>query len=274
MIGPYSKKFSGASNHLLSQPNIVMDECSNFESIYFCGVLKAGYLNRNPLKNNYPHNVHFIVKPVDGNHDVWDFENWHVEIDGGVLERIPAIYELNNRFFTPPYGPHFYTCRIFRWMVGHFYPNELVDIKHGYPETLEVDGKTFNTETIIKELIESGYKFAEACYTLNKTDESKSYFADFKKSHHDDCRRYTTLSRVRDYIAMQKLFDRKTFTENITNLWLESIERLDLTKFACLKDVVISSDDMIRFSLLGVEEYLDMLDQNQCRKVISGWSKQ
>lgn len=70
MIGPYSKKFSGASNHLLSQPNIVMDECSNFESIYFCGVLKAGYLNRNPLKNNYPHNVHFIVKPVDGNHDV------------------------------------------------------------------------------------------------------------------------------------------------------------------------------------------------------------
>ncbi len=129
LIGPYSKKFSGTSNHdLLEQPSLVMDEVpeGQYEAIYFCGVIKKGYLNKNPLKNNYPHNVHFAVRPSDGAHDVWDFENWHVEIDGGVLEPIPTESQLNNRFFQPPFDAHYYTCRIFRWMVGHFYPAEIV----------------------------------------------------------------------------------------------------------------------------------------------------
>jgi hypothetical protein len=42
MIGPYSKKFSGASNkNLLLQPTLAMDELpdSMYEAIYFCGVL-------------------------------------------------------------------------------------------------------------------------------------------------------------------------------------------------------------------------------------------
>lgn len=130
LIGTYSKKFSGTSNHhLLSQPIIQMDEVasSEYEAIYFCGVLKAGYLNKNPDKNNYQHNVHFAVRPLKHAKDVWDFENWHVEIEGGVLEHIPATYELNKRFFEPPYTSHYYTCRIFRWMIGHFYPQELID---------------------------------------------------------------------------------------------------------------------------------------------------
>ena len=130
LIGPYSKKFSGASNHdLLEQPSLVMDEVpeGQYEAIYFCGVIKKGYLNKNPLKNNYPHNVHFAVRPVDGAHDVWDFENWHVEINGGVLEPIPTESQLNNRFFKTPYDAHYYTCRIFRWMVGHFYQDKLRD---------------------------------------------------------------------------------------------------------------------------------------------------
>ena len=57
--GPYSKNFSGTSNKdLLSQPELAMDEVeqSCFDAIYFCGVLKYGY-----LKTNYPHNVHFAI---------------------------------------------------------------------------------------------------------------------------------------------------------------------------------------------------------------------
>lgn len=130
LIGPYSKKFSGTSNHdLLEKPSLDMDEVpeGQYEAIYFCGVIKKGYLNKNPLKNNYPHNVHFAVRPLDGAHDVWEFENWHVEIDGGVLEPIPTESQLNNRFFQTPYDAHYYTCRIFRWMVGHFYQDKLRD---------------------------------------------------------------------------------------------------------------------------------------------------
>jgi len=169
MIGPYSKKFSGASNHnLLEQPTMVMDEVpeGQYEAIYFCGVLKKGYLNKNPLKNNYPHNVHFAIRPADGEHDVWDFENWHVEIENGKLERIPATYELGPRFFKEPYTPHFYTCRIFRWMIGHFYPQELRDLKFGLPDTITIDefyaGKTMvlPTESLVKAFIKHGFECA------------------------------------------------------------------------------------------------------------------
>ena len=129
--GLYSKKFSGTSNRdLLSQPILCMDEVQEdiYEAIYFCGVLKKGYLHSDPLKNNYRHNVHFAVRPLEGAHDVWDFENWHVEIENGILERIPETYELHDKFFAEPYNSHFYTCRIFRWMVGHFYPELLHDL--------------------------------------------------------------------------------------------------------------------------------------------------
>lgn len=119
--GPYSKKFSGTSNKdLLNQPILAMDEVAidDYKAIYFCGVLKKGY-----PKTNYPHNVHFAVLPEDGTTDVWEFENWHVEIENGRLLNIPAESEMDERFFSEPYDEHYYTCRIFRWMVGFFYPN-------------------------------------------------------------------------------------------------------------------------------------------------------
>lgn len=165
LIGPYSKKFSGTSNHdLLEQPSLVMDEFpeGDYEAIYFCGVIKKGYLNKNPLKNNYPHNVHFAVKPVEGAHDVWDFEEWHVEIENGTLEHIPATYELSEKFFSSPYNAHFYTCRIFRWMVGHFYPQELVDVLSGLPETIVLqNGITLSMREKINDLIDLGFRFTE-----------------------------------------------------------------------------------------------------------------
>lgn len=119
--GPYSKKFSGASNkNLLSQPELIMDEVpeDDFKAIYFCGVIKKGY-----PQNNYPHNVHFAIIPEKGTKDIWDFENWHVEIEGGRLSPIPGEKELDQRFFNEPYDAHYYTCRIFRWMVSFFYPS-------------------------------------------------------------------------------------------------------------------------------------------------------
>lgn len=46
LLGPYSKKFSGASNkNLLNQPTLVMAEVpiKEYKAIYFCGILKKGY---------------------------------------------------------------------------------------------------------------------------------------------------------------------------------------------------------------------------------------
>lgn len=126
--GIYSKKFSATSNkNMVDETTIVMDEVTEhkYDAIYFCGVVKKGYLNKNPLKNNYPHNVHFAVIPCDGASDVWRFEDWHVEIENGKLSYIPTQDELDEKFFEEPYNEHYYTCRIFRWMIGFYYPQML-----------------------------------------------------------------------------------------------------------------------------------------------------
>lgn len=176
--GPYSKKFSSTSNKdLLNQPELVMDEVSDglYEAIYFCGVLKKGYLNKNPLKNNYPHNVHLAIRPVDGENDTWNFENWHVEIENGKLELIPATYELSEKFFHSPYNSHYYTCRIFRWMVGHFYPKELVDVLGELPETVELpNGTSLSMRERINELIDLGYRLAECTILDQEVDALKT----------------------------------------------------------------------------------------------------
>lgn len=154
LVGPYSKKFSGTTNkELLLQPAMLMDECNDFEAIYFCGVLKEGYLNKNPDKNNYRHNVHFVVIPQLGNSNVWEFENWKVTIKNGILERIPKTYELDNSLFKFPYDAHYFTCRIFRWMVGHFYPEFI-------KSTIKLENEREIEISKVQYLIDLGYNIA------------------------------------------------------------------------------------------------------------------
>ena len=226
--GTYSKKFSGASNHdLLSQPELVMDEVpeGKYEAIYFCGVLKKGYLNKDPLKNNYPHNVHFAVKPVKGAHDTYDFENWHVEIEDGVLENIPATYELKEKFFTEePYTSHYYTCRIFRWMVGHFYPEEL--------QAQQLTDKDLNE-------IKRGYNFAEEIFTDYNDENQDSYWNQILKS------------KISFDIVFKK---RLSKSEQIKNYLFEHdlIKRNDLTNF-----ILAKAKSTSKLFEIGVEEYLE-----------------
>lgn len=128
--GSWSKKFCAAWNKDEStgesvpfQSEITFDEFpeDDYKAIYICGVFKSGFAT----KKNYPHNVHLPIVPKEGATDTFDFDGWHFDIDGGYVDRIPAEKELADRFFNPPYDHHFYTCRIFRWMVGHFYPELL-----------------------------------------------------------------------------------------------------------------------------------------------------
>lgn len=247
LIGPYSKKFSGSANKdLLSQPVLQMDEVPDgqYEAIYFCGVLKKGYLNKDPLKNNYPHNVHFAVRPAEGETDVWDFENWHVEIKNGKLERIPATYELSEKFFKSPYNAHYYTCRIFRWMVGHFYENELVDILGWLPVTIMLkNGTKLSMRDRIYELIDSGYRFAEFTIRDSEVDAVKS-----------------------------GRFNRREFLDNFfTNyslscgyplgecFWLENFNDEEVN------DTPYTIDVLDNFLRIGMNEYLDMIATYQER---------
>lgn len=256
MIGQYSKRFSGTSNKdLITQPEIKMNEVADgdYEAIYFCGVLKKGYLHKDPTKNNYRHNVHFAVRPVDGAHDVWDFENWHVEIDGGILEYIPATFELGDKFFKDPYTSHYYTCRIFRWMVGHFYPKELIDKTFGYPEFIKSEDNTssIKTETLISELIEGGKNYAESflndisCCGFFEDEQAKSI--KFKYG-------MVNRSELSSYIA-----------ENMGGgsgpILLEIYSEYAHTGG-------ISEESMIKFLKIGIEEYLDMFFPYQERIVI------
>lgn len=127
--GSWSKKFSAAWNvgedgkYLPFEETISFDEqpVGSYKAIYICGVRKEGF----STKKNYPHNVHIPIIPVDGADDHYDFEDWHITIEGGKVLPIPGENQLPERFFKSPYDHHHYTCRIFRWMVGFFYPELL-----------------------------------------------------------------------------------------------------------------------------------------------------
>lgn len=128
--GSWSKKFCAAwnkdeaSGEYAPFPNeITFDEQSggSYKAIYVCGVSKAGF----STKKNYPHNLHLPIIPKEGAADTFDFDGWHIEIDGGYVDRIPSEEELDRRFFEAPYDHHYYTCRIFRWMLGYFHPELL-----------------------------------------------------------------------------------------------------------------------------------------------------
>ncbi len=127
--GSWSKKFSTSFNSpnptepVPFAPTITFDEQpeGSYKAIYVCGVFKQGF----STKKNYPHNVHLAIIPEEGRTDVYDFDGWHIEIEGGYADRIPTEEELPEQFFKAPYSHHYYTCRIFRWMVGFFYPELL-----------------------------------------------------------------------------------------------------------------------------------------------------
>lgn len=247
LIGPYSKKFSGSSNHnLLEQSTMAMDEVPDdqYEAIYFCGVLKKGYLNKNPLKNNYPHNVHFAVQPADSENDVWDFENWHVEIENGKLERIPETHELSERFFHSPYNSHYYTCRIFRWMVGHFYPQMLVDILQGLPEIITLNnGSIIPMREKIYELIDLGYRFAELTILDSEIDAIKSG-------------RFNRHEFIDSFFSNYSLSCGYPLGEC---LWLENfVNEANITPY--------TTEVLNRFLAIGMNEYLDMIAPYQERK--------
>lgn len=163
--GKYSSVFSNSSNsNLLSQPVIEMNEVpiGEYKAIYFCGVIKKGY-----PKSNYNHNVHFAVIPEEGASSHWEFEDWKVDIENGVLSEIPSEDDLDDRFFTGKYDEHYYTCRIFRWMVGFFYPEHLYSYwKLEKDEDEIAEGITLSkkTDAIKSALSGAGYSIAETAF--------------------------------------------------------------------------------------------------------------
>ncbi|MBR6105392.1 MAG: hypothetical protein IKP81_10105 [Paludibacteraceae bacterium] len=234
--GKLSKKFSGTSNKdFANQPCLVMDEVADgeYEAIYFCGVVKKGYLNPNPLKNNYRHNVHFAVVPVDGARDVWDFENWHVEIEGGRIERIPATYELKPKFFNPPYDSHYYTCRIFRWMVGHFYQNELLHADFNVSE------------------IEEGKKYAEAAYMAEVRNDTQ--FGGYWTQLADQLKKETGFLAITDLKFKSEVYKKDKF---------DKARFVDVVLQSALQQGLVH--DQLYFAI-GIEEYMEMLYPYQAR---------
>ena len=278
LIGPYSKKFSGSTNKdLLSQPVLVMDEFpeGSYEAIYFCGVLKKGYLNKNPLKNNYQHNVHLAVRPVEGGHDIWDFENWHVEIEGGVVERIPATYELAEKFFHAPYNSHYYTCRIFRWMVGHFFPEELIDTTYGYPEIIYEKGteRAINLYELFSTIRENGFNCAKLYFEEN--NDSETYFDELVDNYRSVTPGFVKPIRdTRIFTFKNRLFDRADFTEE--TLIRASTGGADYMEYEHNTYLIYDgielhlSEELLLWPLfeIGIEDYLDMKMQDQERRFI------
>lgn len=191
--GSYSKIFSGSNNKdLLSQPILDMNEVSvsDYQAIYFCGVIKHGY----PL-NNYAHNVHFAVIPQKGATAHWELGEWKVEIENGVLSPIPDESDLDDQFFRGKYDAHFYTCRIFRWMVGFFYPEHLYsywnlvrdqsEVDAGITLQLKADGikaairetgeRALGSMSVLDEISDTGDKITEKSTFLRDLQSGKDY---------------------------------------------------------------------------------------------------
>lgn len=114
--GKYSKKFSKHNETFNEDSIIEFDEVdSSFEAIYICGVISKGYHK----KENYSHNVHVAIIPREGCSDVYEFEDWKIEIENGFVDIIIDEEELAYKYKV--LAPEYTTCRIFRWMIGYFY---------------------------------------------------------------------------------------------------------------------------------------------------------
>lgn len=240
MIGAYSKKFSGSSNPQMSeQTTLIMNEVpeSEYEAIYFCGVLKKGYLQKDPRLNNYPHNVHFAVRPQQGAKDTYRFENWQVDIENGVLERIPETFELSEKFFHEPYTSHYYTCRIFRWMVGHFYPEMLQKV----PESGGFDQvRLFGFEKA-REYFESAIG----------SDSPFEYWTQMMEVAKKDGYLMLNDAALKKYVFKNNLFDRRAFARLVP------------------QHVSFAIPKQRDYFAIGVEDYMERLFPYQERKFIS-----
>lgn len=120
--GKYSKKFSKHNENFNNETTMVFDEQpeDSFKAIYICGVINAGYSQ----KKNYPHNVHLAIVPQKGARCLYEFEEWKIEIEDGMISMIPEIEQLPEKYQSLP--EEYVTCRIFRWAIGYFFNDEEV----------------------------------------------------------------------------------------------------------------------------------------------------
>ncbi|MEY4394675.1 MAG: hypothetical protein RL595_1924 [Planctomycetota bacterium] len=117
--GRYSNRFSKARNpQLAEQQEITFDEHSGHDAIYICGVARKGY----SVKKNYEHNVHLAIKPTPVSTSRFQFENWTVEVQNGVVLPISGPEALRPGLKDLPHA--YTTCRIFRWAAGFYPANE------------------------------------------------------------------------------------------------------------------------------------------------------
>lgn len=117
--GKYSKKFSKHNENFNNETTIIFDEQpeDKFKAIYICGVINKGYSQ----KKNYPHNVHLAIFPKEGARCLYQFEEWEIEIEDGMISIIPEIEELPVKYQGLP--EEYVTCRIFRWAISYFFDN-------------------------------------------------------------------------------------------------------------------------------------------------------
>lgn len=62
--------------------------------------------------------MHLAIVPKKGARCLYQFENWQIEIEDGMISLIPTIEQLPEKYQKLP--DEYVTCRIFRWAVGGF----------------------------------------------------------------------------------------------------------------------------------------------------------
>jgi hypothetical protein len=115
--GKYSRRFLRLNKDFMPGQTIVLDEfpTNQWDAIYICGVSRSGYAKH----ENYPHNVHVAILPREGGSDHWEFENWKMDVRGGVFERVPSEDEIPE-VFVRQLPEKFWTCRMWRWAISHY----------------------------------------------------------------------------------------------------------------------------------------------------------
>jgi len=115
--GRYSKRFSRLNKDFHAGQTVVFDEqpVESWDAIYICGVSSNGYRKH----ENYPHNVHVAIIPKEGGVDHWEFEEWKIDVMGGVFEPIPSEDEIPD-IYRRRLPEEYWTCRMFRWAVTHY----------------------------------------------------------------------------------------------------------------------------------------------------------
>lgn len=157
-------------------------------------------------------------------------------------------------------------------MVGHFYPEELIDTTYGYPEIIYETGteRAINLYELFSTIRENGFNYAKLYFE----EDNETYFDYIVNEYREKNGIKKSIRDNRLFSFKNKLFIRSDFSDAMSE-WASTggadwMEYEHNTYFIYDGIELHLSEVLLLWPLfeIGIEDYLDMKIQDQERKFI------